>query len=149
MAKECKKKFGVIDILINNAGVVQGKSILEADEAAIHRTLVINAECHGWFIREFLPGMMEKNQGHIVSVASILGIAAGPNLTDYCASKFAAVGFMEALRMEVKKSGKNVTCTTIYPITIDTGMFDGVKATWMLPSLTTEEVVNRTMYAIL
>lgn len=53
-------------------------------------------------VKAFLPAMMEKNRGHIVSIASLAGHIGVPKLVDYCASKFAAVGFDEALRMELE-----------------------------------------------
>lgn len=49
-------------------------------------------------VKAFLPSMLEKNRGHIVSTASAAGLFGVAGLCDYCASKFAAVGFMESLR---------------------------------------------------
>ena len=59
--------------------------------------MVVNAESHFWTTKEFFPSMVERNSGHIVSIASMAGKGGNPCQTDYCASKFAAVGFMEAL----------------------------------------------------
>jgi len=56
-------------------------------------------------------------------------------MTDYCASKFAAVGMMEALRLELKRARKDIVCTTICPYFIKTGMFDGAKAGLLFPFL--------------
>lgn len=71
--------------------------------------------------------MMEKNHGHIVSIASLAGINGMVNCTDYCASKFAAVGFEEALRYELKATGFNrIHSTVVCPYFINTGMFDGI-----------------------
>lgn len=53
-------------------------------------------------MKAFLPAMMKDNKGHIVSIASLAGHVGVPKLVDYCASKFAAVGFDEALRMELE-----------------------------------------------
>jgi|TARA_B110000285_G_scaffold200627_1_gene234632 short-subunit dehydrogenase len=52
--------------------------------------------------------MMQKNSGHIVSIASIAGIAGTAGMTDYCASKFAAYGLNEALRVEMKLLKKKI-----------------------------------------
>lgn len=49
-------------------------------------------------VKAFLPSMLKKNKGHIVSTASSAGLFGVGGLSDYCASKFGAVGFMEALR---------------------------------------------------
>ena len=53
----------MVHILINNAGIVQGKSFLEMNEAFVHKSLVINLESHFWLIREFLPVMKKANEG--------------------------------------------------------------------------------------
>lgn len=55
-------------------------------------------------VKAFLPEMLEENKGHIVSIASLAGHVGISKLVDYCASKFAAVGFDEALRMELEVS---------------------------------------------
>ena len=149
VAQDCVERFGDVDILINNAGVCQGKALLDANEDLSHRDLVINYECHSWLVREFLPSMLRRNRGHIVSIASIAGLGGQPQMTDYCASKAAAVNFMEALRIEMKRAGKNIICTTICPIFFDTGMFEGVSDTWLFPVLKKEYVAWRTFNAIL
>jgi all-trans-retinol dehydrogenase (NAD+) len=83
-------------------------------------------------------------------MASMAGVIGQPDMTDYCASKFGAIGLMESLRTELKKQGKNnVICTTICPYYINTGLFDGVKTSLFYPLLKQEDVVNRTINAIL
>ncbi len=70
--------------------------------------------------------MLQRDHGHIVSIASIGGMVGGPNLADYCASKFAAVGFMECLSVELRMAEKfNVMTTTVCPWYMNTGMFAG------------------------
>lgn len=74
--------------------------------------------------------MLEKDHGHIVSIASMAGHVGIPKLIDYCASKFAAVGFDEALRLELEMLGADgVHTTVICPYFIQaTGMFDDVNS---------------------
>ena len=72
--------------------------------------------------------MIQKNKGHIVTIASIAGHTGVAGLADYSASKFGAVGFDESVRMEIFKLKKNIKTTCICPFFIDTGMFEGVKA---------------------
>ena len=119
--------------MINNAGLVQGKLFLEMSEADASKTMVVNAESHFWTIKEFLPSMVERNRGQIVCISSMAGKAGSPGLTDYCASKFACYGFMEALRLELKYLKKRIVCTTICPVFINTGMFNGVKCSTLFP----------------
>jgi len=59
-AEESRNKFGDVDVLINNAGIVQGKPILDSNEKLISKVMLVNAECHFWFIKEFLPAMVKR-----------------------------------------------------------------------------------------
>ena len=103
-----------------------------------------------WTVRAFLPSMIEQDKGHVVTIASAASLAGAPKLTDYCSSKFAAFGFDESLRLELKKLGSDVKTTIVCPYYIDTGMFDGVKTrfSWLLPILQPEAVVSRIVRAI-
>ena len=84
-----------------------------------------NCVCSFKTIKAVLPHMMERNHGHIVNVASIAGFTACNGLSDYCASKFAAVGFNDALDLELHAAGSAVRTTVVCPYFINTGMFDG------------------------
>lgn len=73
--------------------------------------------------------MLEKDHGHIVTIASLAGHVGISKLVDYCSSKFAAVGFDEALRLELESLGSNVETTCVCPFFIQsTGMFEDVNA---------------------
>jgi len=152
-AAAVKADVGKVDILINNAGIVSGKSILdpEFNEAKSALTLKINTEAHFWTTRAFAPEMVETNHGHVVTIASAGGIAAVNGLSDYCASKFGAFGFDEGLRLEFKKKGLSGCHTTcVCPFYVDTGMFSGVKsAWWFLPLLKQEDVADEIVCGIL
>jgi len=79
-------------------------------------------------VKSFLPAMLQRNSGHIVTIASAAGFVGTNGLVDYCASKFAAVGFDESLRMELAALGKTgVHTTVVCPYYINTGMFEGIK----------------------
>lgn len=151
VAGEVLDKHGRVDILINNAGIVQGKPILETDDALIERTFAINVLAHFWTVKSFLPGMVERRWGHIVTVASAGGITATARLVDYSSSKFAAVGFDEALRLELKHHGQKIKTTGVLPYYINTGMFAGVKKTRfprLLPILEPDYVAEKIIHAI-
>jgi len=145
-----QRSRGGVDILINNAGIVSGKTLLECSDEAIERTFQVNALASFWTVRAFLPGMLAAGKGHIVTVASAAGLAGTSRLVDYAASKFAAVGFDESLRMELKRLGSPVRTTVVCPFFIDTGMFEGVKTrfAWLLPILKPDYVVGRIMKVI-
>ena len=141
---------GPVDILVNNAGVVSGKNLLEITPAEIERTFQVNTLAIFWTAKAFLPGMLERNRGHIVTIASAAGLAGTSKLTDYCSSKFAAVGFDESLRVELKRQDSRVLTTVVCPFYTDTGMFEGVRTRfpWLLPILDPEYVVRRIVRAI-
>lgn len=93
--------------------------------------------------------MLEKDHGHIVTIASLAGHVGISKLVDYCSSKFAAVGFDEALRLELESMGKqNVHTTVVCPYFIQaTGMFDDVNSRWV-PTLNSNDVADRIITAI-
>ena len=123
--------------------------MIDMNERLTSKCLVVNLECHFWLIREFLPAMVRRDTGQIVSVASMAGVAGIPFFTDYSASKFGAIGLMESLRLEMKRARKNVRCTTIEPYFINTGMFEGVRDSLLFPYLEQDYVINRMMTSIL
>ena len=144
-----RRDVGNVDILINNAGIVNGKRLLQMHDESICNLMNVNVVSHFWTLKAFLPHMKSTNSGHIVSVASMAGITGACNMTDYCASKYAAVGLMDALGYELhveKLTG--IHATTVCPWYINTGMFNGVKP-GVISFLETEHVADRIVDAIL
>ncbi len=143
-------RFGGVDVLINNAGVVNGLPVLEGTPEGIRRTFEVNVLAHYWTTRAFLPGMLERNRGRIVTIASASGLVGVSKLTDYSASKHAVIGFTESLRNELRGQGSAVSTLTVNPFYISTGLFDGVKTRvpWLLPILKPEPVARRIIAAI-
>ncbi len=141
---------GRVDILINNAGIVSGKTLLDASAAEIERTFAVNTLALFHVTRAFLPTMQALGDGHIVNIASAGGIAGTARLVDYCASKFAAIGFDESLRLELKRLQIPVRTTVVCPYYVDTGMFAGVKTRFpfLLPILKPAKLVKRIVRAI-
>lgn len=147
-ADAIRSDFGDITILVNNAGVVSGRAFLDTPDHLIERTFNVNILAHFWTTKTFLPAMLERDHGHIVTIASLAGHTALAKLVDYSSSKFAAVGFDEALRLELKLLGNNVQTTCISPYLIhSTGMFDDAIARYV-PKLAPEYVANRIVFAI-
>lgn len=149
VAKKTQEEVGDITILINNAGVVSGYLLLDTPDHLIQRTFDVNVIAHFWTVKAFLPKMIQKNHGHIVTIASMAGYTGVSKLVDYCSSKFAAVGFDESLRIELDALGvKGVKTTVICPYFIQqTGMFDNVNSK-LLPRLKSNDVADRTIEAI-
>lgn len=119
MVGQAEERFGAVDVLVNNAGVIQVGPVatmrVEDFEQAlgvmlwgtVHPTLAV------------LPRMLERRAGRIVNITSIGGSLSAPHLLPYCTAKFAAVGFSEGLRAELAGSGVHVT--TVLPGLMRTG----------------------------
>ncbi|KAG2458496.1 retinol dehydrogenase 10-A [Polypterus senegalus] len=153
-AEKVRREVGDIDVLVNNAGVVSGHHLLECPDELIERTMMVNCHAHFWTTKAFLPKMLEINHGHIVTVASSLGLFSTAGVEDYCASKFGAVGFHESLSHELKAADKDgIKMTLVCPYLVDTGMFRGCRIRKeiepFLPPLKPEYCVKQAMNAIL
>lgn len=148
-AKTIRNDFGQIDILVNNAGIVNGKYFSDLSIEEMQRTMDINFWGHVYFTREFLPEMIQRNNGHLVNIASSGGLLGMAQMTDYCASKFAEVGFSESLRRELyQKGARNIKITVVCPYTINTGMFEGFKPLLFNPILKAEDVAAEIVEAV-
>ncbi|NWW45155.1 RDHE2 dehydrogenase, partial [Pedionomus torquatus] len=151
VADQVKKEVGDVSILINNAGIVTGKSFMDCPDSLVEKSMEVNIMAHFWTYKAFLPAMMASNHGHLVSIASAAGLIGVNRLSDYCASKFAAVGFAESVDSEMRVMGKTGIKTTIVcPYFINTGMFDGCRSKWprLLPILEPEFVAEKIVTAI-
>ena len=141
---------GDVDVLINNAGIVTGDWFLDAKPANVERIFQVNVLALYWVTRAFLRGMMNRDRGCVVTVASAAGLVGVAQQTDYSATKFAAVGFMESLRAELRSLKSPVNVLTINPFYINTGMFDGVQSRFpaLLPILKEDIVARQILDAI-
>lgn len=147
-AKIIEEEIGKVTILINNAGIVTGMKFLDTPDKLIIRTMDVNIMSHFWTVKAFLPTMLENNKGHIVSVASLAGQCGVPKLVDYCTSKFAAMGFDEALRMELEYEGYDINTTVVCPYFIrSTGMFEDVQSRY-IPTLSPNAVADKIIIAM-
>jgi short-subunit dehydrogenase len=102
--------WGRVDVLVNNAGIGVLARVEETTPAEYERLMRVNYLAAVDGVLAALPHMRRQRQGHIVNVASVLGKRASPFRAAYVASKFALVGFSEALRMELRGTGIHVTC---------------------------------------
>jgi all-trans-retinol dehydrogenase (NAD+) len=150
-AGQLEAELGPVDILINNAGVVSGSALLDTPDEKIINTFNVNTLALFWTARAFLPGMLKRDSGHLVTIASAAGIIGITGLVDYSASKFAAFGYHEALAMELRRSRSAVKTTLVCPYYVDTGMFAGVKTRFplILPILKREAAARRIVGAVL
>jgi len=149
-AKRTKEEVGPVTILVNNAGIVSGTTVMDTPDNKIVKTFEVNVLAHFWTIKAFLPDMITCKQGHVVNVASLAGHAGTNKLVDYCSSKFAAVGLDEAFRVELAVQGHSdyIKTTVVCPYYISTGMFSGVYSKLipiLEPEFVADSVVDATM----
>ena len=139
---------GGVDVVINNAGVVTSNKTFEHQtEEEILRTININTIAPMLVTRVILPDMLRRHKGHICTIASAGGMLGNPKMTVYGASKWAAIGWSESLRIEMQMVKSGVRVTTVAPYYISTGMFDGVKSRF-IPILKPEYVARKVLNAI-
>ena len=115
--------IGRIDILVNNAGLALGLAPYQ-DYEELDMLTMLDTNVKGLMAvtRCFLPAMVKANQGHIINIVSMAGLIATGKSSLYSATKFAAIGFSNALRLELMPYG--VYVTTVNPGPIRTGFFD-------------------------
>ncbi|XP_072544097.1 epidermal retinol dehydrogenase 2 [Salminus brasiliensis] len=151
VADQVKREVGDVTILVNNAGIVTGKKFLQSPDSLMQKTMEVNSMAHFWMYKAFLPAMIAGNHGHLVSIASCAGLMGVSGLADYCASKFAAVGFAESVGLELVAAGcDGVKTTIVCPFFINTGMFEGAYTKWprLMPILDPEYACRKIMDAV-
>jgi NADP-dependent 3-hydroxy acid dehydrogenase YdfG len=131
---------GLVDVLVNNAGVMPLGAFLDQPDAIGRVTFDVNVWglVHG--MRLVLPGMIARGRGHIVNVASMAGKIALPGMAVYNASKFAAVGLSAAVRREHADDG--VSVSAVLPSAVRTALVAGVPLGRGLPTIEPEEVAD-------
>lgn len=131
-------EVGPVDVLVNNAGIMPLGSILAESDALTRKIVDVNLHgiIHG--TKAVVPGMVARGQGHVVNIASAVGRVALPDGATYSASKFAAVGFSEALRGELAPLGVDVT--VVLPSVVSTELAAGVPAARGVKAVTAEDV---------
>ena len=107
----------------------------------------INTLAPMFVTRAMLPDMLERDSGHVCTIASAGGMLSNPKMSVYAASKWGAIGWSDSVRIELQDMKSNVHVTTVAPYYINTGMFDGVKSP-IIPILKPEYVAKRVIRAI-
>ncbi|XP_024605597.1 short-chain dehydrogenase/reductase 3 isoform X2 [Neophocaena asiaeorientalis asiaeorientalis] len=140
-AKAVREKVGDITILVNNAAVVHGKSLMDSDDDALLKSQHVNTLGQFWTTKAFLPRMLELQNGHIVCLNSVLALSAIPGAIDYCTSKASAFAFMESLTLGLLDC-PGVSATTVLPFHTSTEMFQGMRVRTLRPALPDCRVVG-------
>ena len=143
------KKFGVVDIFINNAGVGARQSIMDTTEKEYDLTMDTNLKAVFYSFKELLPRMLKQNFGHIINISSGAGRIGMPTLAVYSASKAALNAFSEAVAGEVRND--NIKISVLAPGSTDTNFRSGLTGKNTRPSgstikLTVEEVAEAVLF---
>ncbi|TFY72993.1 hypothetical protein EVG20_g39 [Dentipellis fragilis] len=156
VSKKAIEEIGHPTVLINNAGVVQGKRILDLSKEDLLQTFGVNTLAHYWTLKAFLPNMIANKTGHIVTVGSISGLIGIARMMDYTASKAALVSLHESLRYELDKcyDAPGVRTTLLLPGHILTPLFSTVRlpSSWLykffVPSVAPVDVAKKVIAAL-
>ena len=149
-AEQIAGSFGAIDVLVNNAGIVHGGALTDVPLERHLATMRVNVDGVVAMTHRFLPMLVAQPEAHLVTIASASAFVGLPYGTTYAASKWAALGFTESLRAELKELGHDhVGVTAVCPSYIGTGMFDGVSTPATTTMLEPEFVAGRVVEAVL
>jgi meso-butanediol dehydrogenase/(S,S)-butanediol dehydrogenase/diacetyl reductase len=121
MVQTVTRDLGPIDILCNNAGIVDVALVVDTTEPQWDAIMDVNVK--GVFLgcKAVVPGMIERRRGRIINTASIAGKRGAARLSAYCASKFAVIGFTQSLAHEVARF--NITVNAVCPGWLGTAMW--------------------------
>ncbi|KAH0565785.1 hypothetical protein GP486_000830 [Trichoglossum hirsutum] len=152
-ASEIRSSIGQPTILVNNAGIARGRNLLDLTESDIRLTFNVNTLAHFFLVQQFVPDMVAKNHGMIVTVASIAAYVSTPQMVDYAASKAAALSFHEGLTAELKTryNAPKVRTVLVTPGYTKTPLFEGFTnhLPFAFPNLEPETVAEEIVRQVL
>lgn len=117
--------FGSVDILINVAGLLHTKEIIDEDEEDLDRIYKTNVKGYWYFVKEVLPQMRDQKNGYIISISSMSGKRGFKTKSSYAMSKFAIQALNEVIIRENREY--NIRATAICPGFVDTTMIENLK----------------------
>ncbi len=110
LAKAVAKRFGAVEVLINNAGSFAGAPLTKMSVAEFDRLLAANLRSVFLVSRAFLPAMIKRRRGDVFNMSSIAGLDAYPGGAGYSAAKFGVTGLSKVMRAELRDKGVRVCC---------------------------------------
>ncbi len=133
-----ERDLGPIDVLINNAGIMPAGLLVEEDDMVTQRIIDINVLGVINGTKLAVRRMQARRRGHVINIASLAGEAAYPGLATYCASKFAVIGFSDAVRLECRGTGVDVS--TVMPTFTNTELVAGTPGIKGIPNAQPEDI---------
>lgn len=116
------EKYGRIDVLVNNAGLLWIGPLIGSSLDDYHRVVAVNQTGPYLGMRAVLPGMVEAKRGSIINVSSMNGIRGMPGEAVYCATKHAVIGMTRSVALEV--AGTGIRVNSVCPGAMDTPMIE-------------------------
>lgn len=152
-AEDVRREIGIVTILINNAGMTTGDTILNLSFELIEKTIEVNLLSSFYTIKAFLPDMLEIKRGYIVTIGSTLGYLSPARLSAYGASKSGLIALHESLTYELGTPTFNtsgVKTLLICPGQLKTHMFEGVRtpSTLFAPELEPKDVARQILKSV-
>jgi short-subunit dehydrogenase len=147
-------RFGHIDYLINNAGVETWGKYKDLSFDEVQKVLDVNLTAPMRLSHLALPDMYERNQGHIVNIASAAGFFPPPYSEPYGTTKAGLIGFTQSLRLSAQVDGSKVSASCVAPGYMDdAGMYEemkqvGDKVSWLIGSLPAQALADAIIKAI-
>jgi NAD(P)-dependent dehydrogenase (short-subunit alcohol dehydrogenase family) len=120
MVSDALDAFGRLDILVNNAGVAYRKYMVDTSREEYENIMDTNVKGMFFCTKYALPYLLKRGEGRIINISSGAGKHGIPELSIYCASKFAVIGFTESIAYEI---GGGVQVYAVCPASVDTDMY--------------------------
>lgn len=129
VAEQIRATLGEPTVLVNNAGIASGNTILESDPEHVQRVWRVNHLSNYVTLQEFLPYMVKHNHGHVVTVASSASFFSLPSMSEYSGSKSATLALHEVLRGELRQryNAPRVRASLVAPTKVRTALGDGME----------------------
>jgi short-subunit dehydrogenase len=143
-----EEQLGPLDVLVNNAGIMQIGRFLDEDDLTARRMVDINI--HGVIIgtKLALARMIPRDRGHVVNISSQAGKFGSPGGATYSATKHAVVGLTEAVRGELHLMGSHIDVSYVMPYVVNTELGSGLAAARGLHNLEPSEVADAIVDAL-
>lgn len=122
MVNEAIKKFGHIDVLVNNAGITKDTLLMRMKEEDFDKVINVNLKGTYNVTKNVIPYMMKQKYGKIINISSVVGVSGNAGQANYAASKAGIIGFTKSVAKEL--ASRNILANCVAPGFIKTGMTD-------------------------